>query len=50
VHRRALAIASLAALLVGLLVMAMPGMASATARPATFIAVLRGGIRGQLHH
>lgn len=44
VHRRALAIATLAALLVGLLVTAMPGMAGATGRPAsTFIAVLRGG-------
>jgi hypothetical protein len=42
VHRRALAIAALAALLVGLLVMAAPGTAGASARPATFIAVLQG--------
>jgi hypothetical protein len=41
-HRRALAVATLAALLVGLLVMAVPGIAGATARPATFIAVLQG--------
>jgi hypothetical protein len=42
VQRRALAIAVLAALL-GLLVMAVPAMASASERPATFVAVLRGG-------
>jgi len=40
--RRALAIATLAALLVALLVMAVPRIAGATARPATFIAVLQG--------
>jgi CHRD domain len=43
VHRRALAVATLAALLVGLLVVALPGMASATSSPATFIAVMQGG-------
>src|SRR6266487_4260727 len=43
VHRRALAVATLAALLVGLLVVALPGMASATGTPATFIAVMQGG-------
>lgn len=42
VHRRALAIAAVAALLLGLLVMAMPGVASAGSRPATFIAVMLG--------
>jgi hypothetical protein len=42
VHRRALAVATLAALLVGLLVVAVPGIAGASDRPATFIAVLQG--------
>jgi hypothetical protein len=42
VQRRSLAIAGAVALLLGLLILVAPGVASADSRPATFIAVLLG--------